>query len=244
MKHALYLFIVLLLPGCRAQEPQPDGYVSESLQIERIGVGIYKHISYLETETYGKVPCNGMVYWNGDESIVYDTPTNDQAASELIDWLQNTQNKQVNAVIVTHFHIDCLGGLKEFHKRGIASYASNSTIALAREQQLAVPERGFDQQIELKVGKATAIGRFFGEGHTRDNIIGYLPGEAALFGGCLVKERNAGKGNLADANTAEWASTVRQVKSAFPGVKTVVPGHGEHGGMELLDYTIQLFETE
>ncbi len=70
----------------------------------------------------------------------------------------------------------------------------------------------------------------------------YIPGEKVLFGGCLIKEVGAGKGNLGDANTEEWPDTVRKIKQAYPEVKYVVPGHGKVGGLELLDYTIGRFE--
>jgi len=32
------------------------------------------------------------------------------------------------------------------------------------------------------------------------------------------------------------------VKEKYPKVKTVIPGHGQTGGIELLDYTINLFK--
>jgi len=63
-----------------------------------------------------------------------------------------------------------------------------------------------------------------------------------LFGGCLVKEVGAGKGNLEEANPTAWPESVRNVKAKYPDVKMVVPGHGAWGGIELLDYTINLFE--
>ena len=72
--------------------------------------------------------------------------------------------------------------------------------------------------------------------------MGYFPDEQILFGGCLVKEIGASKGNLADANTQAWASSVKKIKLLYPNVKIVIPGHGKPGGVELLDYTIGLFK--
>jgi metallo-beta-lactamase class B len=63
-----------------------------------------------------------------------------------------------------------------------------------------------------------------------------------IFGGCLIKEVGAGKGNLADANTIDWSNTVRKIRDEYPDVKRIVPGHGQPGGIELLDYTIKLFD--
>jgi metallo-beta-lactamase class B len=63
-----------------------------------------------------------------------------------------------------------------------------------------------------------------------------------LFGGCLIKECQATKGFIGDANLGEWSKTVEQVKRQFPKVQQVIPGHGKPGGPELLEYTISLFK--
>lgn len=63
------------------------------------------------------------------------------------------------------------------------------------------------------------------------------------FGGCLIKELQATKGYLGDANVGECSGTVEKVKQHYPHVKIVIPGHGEIGGMDLLDYTIKLFKS-
>lgn len=243
MNHFFYFLCLALFIGCRSTATEIDVYHSDTLKIERVGENIFKHISFLETGDYGKVSCNGMLFFNGDEAIVFDTPTNDIASSELIGWIYKTQNKKIKAVVVTHFHVDCLGGLSEFHKNNIASYASNRTIELVKLNDQAVPKNGFEQKIEFTVGNELVLGEYLGQGHTSDNIVGYIPAEMTLFGGCLIKAMRAGKGNLSDANTAEWATTVTKIKSRFPNVRHVVPGHGEHGGAALLDYTIGLFDN-
>ncbi len=184
-----------------------------------------------------------MLFFNGDEAIVIDTPTNDIASSELIGWIQKIQNKKIKAVVVNHFHVDCLGGLSEFHKNNIASYASNRTIELAELNDQAVPKNGFKRKNEFTVGNELVLEEYLGQGHTGDNIVGYITAEMTLFVGCLIKTMGAGKGNLSDANTAEGANTVTIIKSRFPKVRHVVHGHGKHGGAELLDYTIGLFEN-
>ena len=85
---------------------------------------------------------------------------------------------------------------------------------------------------------------FFGEGQTKDNVVGYFESDQILFGGCLLKELNASKGYLGDANLAAWSTTVEKVKTAYPQLQFVVPGHGKHGNTQLLDYTINLFKAK
>ncbi len=245
MKISKITLLLCLLAGCVALKKKQQLPDTEALKIQPLTEGVYVHISYLPTETWGLVPCNGMVYFQGNEAIVFDTPADSATSETLIHLIEKDWKKRIKAVVINHFHADCLGGLGAFHRHKIPSYANQLTIELARENGDAVlPQNGFDKMLDLQCGDRLVQNRFFGEGHTRDNIVSYLPTEKALFGGCLVKSMNAGKGYLGDANTAEWSATVEKVKQAYPEVKFVVPGHGATGGMELLDFTYQLFQDE
>jgi metallo-beta-lactamase class B len=219
-----------------------ETYKTESLVVRKISENVYEHTTFLNTKSFGKVPCNGMIVVNNNEAVIFDTPTTDENSQELINYLTGQLNCKVKAVVATHFHEDCLGGLAAFYNASVPSYASYKTIELAKQNNALLPQIGFDNQLELEVGTKKVYAQYFGEGHTRDNVVGYVPGDEVLFGGCLVKETGAGKGNLADANTNAWAETVKKVKLNYPQIITVIPGHGEIGGAELLDYTIQLFE--
>ncbi|MFN3487479.1 MAG: subclass B1 metallo-beta-lactamase [Emticicia sp.] len=219
-------------------------YKTSTLVIAQISENSFKHVSFLQTNDFGYVPCNGLFVRDNNEVIVFDTPTNDKSAEELIKWVKETLHCKINAVIPTHFHDDCLGGLKAFHDNNIPSYANFKTIELAKEKNYVIPQNGFRDSLELKVGNENITAKFFGEGHTKDNVVGYFPSENVMFGGCLVKELKASKGYLGDANLAEWSNTVEKVKNAYPNVKIVVPGHGKYGNQKLLDYTIKLFNTQ
>lgn len=181
---------------------------------------------------------------NSNEAIVFDTPTDDKISELLIKWIKATLHCKINAIIPTHFHDDCLGGLKAFDENDIPSYAYFKTIELAKENNFAVPKNSFRDSLILKVGDEIIIAKFFGEGHTKDNIVGYFPSENVLFGGCLIKELGASKGYLGDANVVDWSSTVENVKKEYPNVKIIVPGHGKYGDRKLLDYTFNLFKTQ
>lgn len=219
-------------------------YQSETLQIEQISPNTFVHISYLNTDDFGKVGCNGMIVINEGEALVFDTPANDEASLELINWLEVDKKSKVKGVVATHFHWDCLGGLNEFHAKGISSYASDKTIELAKASGYPVPENGFKKKLTLKAGDLKVTNQFFGEGHTKDNFVAYVPSDKVIFGGCMIKELGAGNGYLGDANVSAWPATVRNVNSTFPDAQIVIPGHGKVGGRELLDYTIELFEKQ
>lgn len=232
------ILLVIIQAGCTEDVSIP--FESEHLKIIKVTKNLFTHRSYLVTEEYGEVPCNGLVFFDEGEAVIFDAPTNNQAASELIDWIKESNN-DINAVLATHFHEDCVGGLEEFHRNNIPSFANKITIEMAQSNNYPVPQNGFDEVLNLSIGKAEVVGRYFGAGHTADNIIAYIPSEHALFGGCLVKQIGGGKGNLEDANVEEWSETISKIKKEYPELKLVFPGHGEHGGMDLLDYTEDLF---
>lgn len=219
-------------------------YESEKLSIKKLSSHVYQHISYLNTESFGKVACNGMVVVNGNEALVFDTPSDDASSQELIDYLSDEMNCKVKGVVATHFHADCVGGISGFHQNNIPSYASNQTIELLKAKGSALPQNGFVDSLELSVGDQKVYAQFVGEGHTKDNVIGYFPKDKVMFGGCLIKEVGANKGNLEDANVAAWAETIRKTKAKYPQTFVVIPGHGKAGGMELLDYTAKLFHAK
>jgi len=234
------LLLGLLVAACTVQGTDKP-YSSEKLVIEQVADHVYQHTSFLDAGSFGIVPCNGMVVVQDQEAVIFDTPVDDSSSLELIRWVQNELDCKIKAVIPTHFHQDCLAGLNVFHQAGIPSYAHQLTIALARAQDKVLPQHAFDTSLELTVGGKTVEVASWGEGHTRDNVVGYYLAEQVMFGGCLIKEAGAGKGNLEDANVSAWPLTVAKIKENYPEVRLVIPGHGQAGGPELLDYTQQLF---
>lgn len=219
-------------------------YESKDLIITQISENSFIHTSFKQTNDFGNVPCNGLIVKDHNETIVFDTPTQDKSSEELIRWINEKLHAKINAIIPTHFHDDSLGGLMAFHKHHIPSYSYTKTIELAKKNNFVIPENDFNDSLVLKVGDKDVTAKFFGEGHTRDNVVGYFPSENILFGGCLLKELEAGKGYLGDANISAWSKTVEKVKKEYPNVKIVVPGHGDYGDGKLLDYTINLFKGQ
>lgn len=237
------LFLVML--GCQSKKDaafKPEEiYRSDDLIITQISKNTFEHTSFLSTQDFGTVPANGLVVRGDKEVVIFDTPATQAGSEELIEWVEEKLQSKIKAIIPTHFHADCLGGLETFHKHNIPSYAYFKTLELAKENDFVVPLHAFEDSIAIKVGGKNVTAVFMGEGHTKDNVIGYFPDEEILFGGCLIKELGAEEGNLEDANIDSWPSTVRRIQKEYPQVKTVIPGHGAFGDQGLLDYTADLF---
>lgn len=235
------MFFIIFITGCKSQK-NSFAYTSETLKLIPLSKKAFQHITYLETDDYGKVACNGLVYLHGNEAIVFDTPTTNEVSNELIKWITETKKSTIKAVVINHFHKDCLGGLSSFHEHNIPSYASNKTIALSKEKKQTLPSYGFDHQMILSLGDHKIINQYFGEAHTSDNIVSYIPNEELLFGGCMLKSLYATKGYTGDANLNEWSNTIENIQRAYPNLKLAIPGHGNFGNSELLAYTIELFK--
>lgn len=243
MKKAIVLLCLVLANFvCTAREKQK---ITDRLDIMPLSEHAIVHITYLQTETFGRVACNGLIFVNNNEAVIMDTPPDDSSSEDLLKWFAATYpNAKIKAVIINHFHKDCLGGINAFHRLGISSYGYILTRQLALKDSATPPKYTFEEEWKLNVGGADVISGFYGSAHTYDNIVTAIPSEALLFGGCMIKSVGSGRGNIADADLKEWSKTVKAVRERFPAVRTVVPGHGDVGGPELLDYTIDLFKKK
>lgn len=255
MKLTAYLpLLLLMISSCSSQVSnqtasqefeQKEIYRSDELIIRQVSPSCYQHISYLSTQDYGKVECNGMVVAKEGLAYVFDTPATLEGSSELVSWLKDSLQVSTRLIVPTHFHSDCLAGLGVFHENGIPSMAEGETYQLAREDSVEVlPLSSFGGGMDFTIGQDTIKVYDPGPGHTADNMVAYHSTDRVLFGGCLVKSDGAGKGYLGDADVANWPNSIKNIQSKFPDIERVIPGHGEVGSVDLLDYTIQLFQNE
>ncbi|MBO6522508.1 MAG: subclass B1 metallo-beta-lactamase [Balneolaceae bacterium] len=236
----LFLFLgIVISTVCIAQEHTIK--LSEEVELIKINDKLYIHKTLTDSETYGRFYSNGLIYIQNEEALIADTPIDTSHANLIINWL-NEQNIVIKAVVVNHHHQDALGSLTAFHRSGIPSYGYTKTYDLSIKDGLIPPSHTFNDSLNISIGNTSATAYYFGEGHTADNIALWIPSEQTLFGGCMIKSLSSGKGNLEDANTKEWSSTVSQIKKKFPEIRFVIPGHGNYGSTELLDYTIQMFK--
>lgn len=213
----------------------------KDLKVIPIKENLYLHRSWMTFTGHGRVGSNGLIYISDQTAIVMDTPVNDTLSTLLVDWLAKEKGVTVEGVIINHFHVDCLGGLNAFHQLEIPSYATKRCQRLAKKEGVPVPQNGFRKSKKLKVGSKEVWCGYFGKAHTSDNLAVYIPAEQALFGGCMIKSLKAGKGNLNDASIKKWSQTVGKIKAAYPKLEIVVPGHGAVGGVDLLDFTMNMF---
>lgn len=234
--------IVASLFSLQAQDLQPQvRQIGEDIQLLKLTENVYIHRSFKVFDDYGRVASNGIVYITDGRCIIFDTPVTLKTTTYLLDYLQKDKELNIQAVVANHFHSDCIAGLDSVHARGIPSYGSKKTIKLALEDGVTAPQKKFGKKKTFEIGSQLAEVYYPGPAHSIDNVVAYIPSEKVLFGGCMLKSYGASKGNIADANIDKWPKTIAKVKKRYPEAEFFVPGHGHSGGIELMDYTIDLF---
>ncbi len=172
---------------------------------------------------------------------MFDTPVDDSLTKTLVSWIQDTMGIKIVAFVPNHWHSDCMGGLAYLESIGIESHANRKTIAIAEVNHLPVPAHAFADSLTLSLGDKEIFCYYPGPAHTLDNIVIWIPSERILFAGCMVKEMRATSlGNTADGDLAAYPHTIRKVLKKFGNADFVIPGHGQYGGVELLEHTMAL----
>ncbi|TGM99634.1 subclass B1 metallo-beta-lactamase [Leptospira dzoumogneensis] len=234
MKYIIFLLIVF----------SASVYAEEhGLQVSKIGTNVYVHTSYKLLKD-GYFPSNGLVIGTEEGVVLVDTAWGEEQTSQLLGWVSKNLKKPVIAVIITHFHEDRAGGIEILKKLNIPSYAGKRTISFLKEEGKSLPEKSLKDNDNLVFGKTKMEILFPGPGHSKDNLVVWLPKSKILFGGCLVKSAEANEiGNTKDADLKEWPKTIRKLEKSFSKISILVPGHQSWGGREGLKRTLELLEV-
>ncbi len=218
--------------------------ITEDLKVERLTDGVWRHISYQVLERFGRTPGNGLIVVSGGTAALIDTPWTDQQTRDLFRWTREKLSAEITAVIATHWHQDCAGGLAAAHQLGAASYASKKTARLARRAGQPVPQTTFKRKLAVEVGSRRLELHAAGPGHTVDAIVVWIPDDETLFGGCLVRSaRSTQLGYTDEADLEHWPRTIKTLLEDYGDARWIVPGHGAPGDAELLRHTLELLEN-
>ncbi|HOV13461.1 MAG TPA: MBL fold metallo-hydrolase [Spirochaetota bacterium] len=203
-----------------------------------------------------------IVIMQNNDILLIDTPYTPSATYSLLNWINKTYGKRNILAINTHFHIDRLGGNEALIKSEIPIYSSELTIATIKERgqqsinllkswikdenikqyyqnfKYISPTKIFDSTkgLILNFGNENVEIKYYGIGHSVDNLVVYLPNEKTIFGGCLILSMDAKEaGNASDGNINDWIKTIEKIDTI--NYDLIIPGHGKEGGIELLKYT-------
>jgi len=267
----LYFFILCFTISAiplSAQDKLDDICLSDELTIQNLDADVY-----LITHRFPWAANSLLVRVSSKDFILVDTPWENQATAILHQWIQKTFGDVDLKVINTHFHRDNLGGNDYLIRKNIPVYGSHLTVKLLQDttspdNKLLGLKDNPQRQREYDIFQKTPLvppnhlfetedGLLFeapndtvevyhpGPGHSPDNIVVYFKNKNILFGGCLVKcKASQSLGYLGAADLEKWPQSLKNVIQKYPDAKTVVPGHGPPGGLDLIEHTLQLLKMK
>jgi len=219
--------------------------IDNDIHLIHVQDSVFVHRTWENSDNYGRFSSNGMLVIKNRQAIMVDTPMDNEKTERIANYLRDSLNVDLIKLIIGHYHNDCLGGLEYIQNKGVESIANAMTIDKCKELGLTIPSTSFTDSLSFDFNGEQIICRFFGAGHTFDNITVWIPSMKILFGGCLIRSNNSlVLGNLADAVLSDWDTTIENLMNAYPNIKLVIPGHGDFGAAELLTHTIELIELE
>ncbi len=173
-------------------------------------------------------------------------------AAEVIAAIKKTTDKPIRYVLDSHHHGDHAYGNAVFAAAGATIVAQTNCARLLRvdgprdfrdagrpptgrkdvaESSLKVPNLIFDDKMVLDDGKRRVEFYFLGHAHTAGDAFAYLPHEKILCTGdaCV----NGAFNYLGNGDSASWIKVMEKAQQF--DVQTVLPGHGQIAGKELLE---------
>lgn len=217
--------------------------LANDLEIYQIRENYYSHTSYMDWKEYKNIPANGLIFIKNNKAMIAETPWTNAQTKILINYVRDSLNAEIEFLVPTHWHDDCLGGLEQASKMEVPSFILDITCNIIEEKNLPKTTFCFSDSISLKVAGENVEIKYLGGGHTIDNTVVWFPEDKVLFGGCMVKSlSNKSLGNTADADLKQWPNTLKKLLENFSDAEIVIPGHGRYGGTELIEHSIKLFE--
>jgi glyoxylase-like metal-dependent hydrolase (beta-lactamase superfamily II) len=186
----------------------------------------------------------------GDQGVVViDSSPTPETARALKAEIKRLTPKPILYVVFTHFHGDHTFSVHELAPtKGIIAhvytkdyltehgtehlkqYRARLGDAKTQGAKVTLPTITFPDMYSIPLGKHHILLFYQGRGHTRGDIVAYLPTAQALFTGDLAY---AGRVPwMGDGYAKEWQQTLDRL--AVLNVNKIVPGHGKWGGMPVL----------
>lgn len=238
------VLLVCLLALTSSPARAQSQHLTPNLEVRPLAENVWLHTSWRTVAGFGRVRSHGLVVVSNSRALLVDTAWGDSLTAPLLSWIADALGATLERAVVTHAHDDRLGGIALLHAAGVPTYALEATREDAAAQDWPIPDSVLHDADQLSVGTTTIETFYPGPGHTRDNIVVWLPEKKLLFGGCLIKAANdQSLGYIRDANLEAWPTSVQALLDRYPEAAVVIPSHGAPGDRSLLTHTQQLLEA-
>ncbi|WP_051287507.1 subclass B1 metallo-beta-lactamase [Paenibacillus taiwanensis] len=213
---------------------------SNTVELKQLSDKLWMQTTYKDFGDQ-QVPANGLIVSTEAGLVLLDTAWDDTLMQEVMAMIKQHIQQQVVLAVITHAHLDRIGGIQTLLDEGIEVQSSSLTARLAMKQGFPEPAGVLDDNPKFQVG-GTAFETYYpGAGHTIDNLVVWLPQTKTLYAGCVVLGSDVTKLRKTDeAYVTQWPDAVRQLMTTFNEAKFVIPGHGTWGDYSLLQHTLDI----
>lgn len=186
---------------------------------------------------------NSAVVIGDDSVLVMEAQATPVMAQALIDKIRTVTDKPIKYLILSHYHAVRVLGASAF--TGAEIIASDKTLEMINERgeqdfksetdrfprffrsvesipHLTYPTQTFSTSMTIHLGKRKVGLKHLGAGHTRGDIVAWIPDTKTLFSGDLLEY--GATPYCGDAQLEEWTATLRKLKALK--AEAAVPGRG------------------
>ena len=172
--------------------------------------------------------------------IVIDTKM-DKAADEFYKMVKEMAGSKPILVVNTHIHPDHTGGNKNYSGQTIIAGGNYTTEQWKKENgEETMPTIWLKDKMDIPMGDDTAtIFNLEKTNHTASDVMVYLHRRKLLFAGDVILNKQA-PALFGNANPDGYLEAMNELPIQFD-IQKIVPGHGEIGGIEILNTFKQYF---
>jgi|UniRef100_UPI004048A1EB glyoxylase-like metal-dependent hydrolase (beta-lactamase superfamily II) len=186
---------------------------------------------------------NSAVIIGDDSVLVMEAQATPVMAKALIERIRTVTDKPIKYLVLSHYHAVRVLGASAFEGAEIVSSVKTLEMIQERGEQdfksetdrfprlfrsvesiphLTFPTITFDTEMTIDLGNRIVELKHLGAGHTRGDIVAWVPDCKALFSGDLLEY--GATPYCGDAQLEEWPETLRNIKAL--GAVCAVPGRG------------------
>ena len=172
--------------------------------------------------------------------IVIDTKMDD-AAEQLSKTVKEIAGNKPILVINTHYHPDHSGGNTFYKGQAIMAGANYTKEFWMKEaSEATLPTQWLNDRMDIKMGDDTVtLFNLAKNVHTASDIVVYLHKRKMLFGGDVILNKQS-PAILGSADPDGYLVALDLLPKQFD-IQKIVPGHGDIGGIEVIDNFRQYF---
>ena len=176
-----------------------------------------------------------------DSLILLIDTKQDEAAEVLYNQVKKLAGSKPVLVVNTHYHPDHVSGNK-FYKDATILAGGNYTKEdwIKNTNAGTLPNKWLQDSLNLNMGDETVTILNLGKNiHTPSDVVVYLHKRKMLFAGDIILNKQAPY--ISETASPNAYLTAFEVLPKQFDIQTIVPGHGEVGGIEVLESFKQYF---